>query len=168
MASNTMQDLLDQAANAGISSYEPTDGHYELEVIRANAGKTRAGDPKFGVQFKVLGGPDDGKSFWTNFNLIAIKKSGEPNSAGLAITFRDLDTLGADASTVSGWDVDNSERASEQITDAIVGTKVAADVSVKQNGDYTNIDLRKMRRLSGTSAPAPAAAPAASDEDVPF
>lgn len=165
MATATMADLLKQAEDAGISNWTPTNGEkYELEVIRANGGTTKKGDPKFGVQFEVLSGPDKDKSFWTNFNLIAVKNNGEPNSAGLAITFRDLDTLGADASTVAGWDVD-SDSISDSVADALVGTQVSAEVQVSSSNGYENVNLRRLTRLSSAS-PAPAAAPPA--ENRPF
>ncbi len=163
MANATMAELLAQAESAGVSSYEPTNGNYTLEVTRANAGRTKAGDPKFGIQFKVQGGPDDGRSFWTNFNLIAMKKDGTPNP-GLAYTFRDLAVLGADGPTIATWDID-AEDANAQVEAAIVGARVTAQVEVKQSGQYTNINLRNLRRAQGTPAPsgpapsAPAAAP---------
>lgn len=168
MATVSMADLLKQAEDAGISSFEPTDGPAELEVIRANGSKTKNGDPKFGFQFKVLGGPDDGKSFWTNMMLVPTKKTGEPNSAGLAMTFRDLAVLGAEASIVSNWDID-SPNINDQVQDATVGTRVACEIQVKQSGDFTNINLRKLRRLdSATAAPAAPAAAPAPDGDKPF
>ena len=168
MASATMADLLKQAEEAGISSYEPTNGNYTLEVVRANAGRTKGGDPKFGIQFKVRGGPDDGKSFWTNFNLIATKKDGTPNSTGLAITFRDLAALGASADKVAQWDVD-APNANEQVEAAVKGTVISCEVQVKQSGDYTNINLRNVRpQAPAPSGPAPAPVQGAADGPRPW
>lgn len=162
MASTTFADLLAQAESAGISGWTPNNQNYDLAVSGANGGKTQKGDPKIGVQFKVQGGPDDGKTFWTNFNLIAFKSDGQPNAQGLAITFRDLAALGAGADVVATWDAD-SPSFTEQISSVLVGNLVNADVQVREsNNGYTNINLRKIkRRDAGSAAPAPAAAAAA-------
>jgi len=160
MAQTTMADLLKQAEEAGISSFTPSEGPGTFEVVNANASKTKKGDPKFGIQWSVKGGPEDGKKFWTNINLIASKNDGTPNSMGLAMSFKDLAVLGADASVVAGWDPD-SANASEQVADAVVGAVVTADISVRESGGYTNIDLKKMKRVPGAAAPAPAASAAA-------
>ena len=168
MSSASMADLLKQAEEAGISSFEPTPGNYDLVVRSANASKTKKGDPKFGVQFAIEGGPDDGKSFWTNYNLIAVKNDGTPNNAGLAITFRDLAALGAPADVVVQWDVD-SPTITEDVNAALAGTRINADVAVKQSGGYTNIDVKKIRRrgeAAGTdplAPPSPSAATPAAD-----
>lgn len=164
MASTTMADLLKQAEDAGISSYAPENGQtYDLEVIGANAGRTKNGDPKFGVHLRVIAGPDSGKSFWTNYNLRAVKANGEPNSMGLALTFKDLALLGAPSEVIAGWDVDAAD-ASEKVAAALKGTRVSAEAAV--SGDFVN--LKKIKPLSGGAvpppaapAPAPAAAPAA-------
>lgn len=166
MAQTTMADLLKQAEEAGISSFTPSEGPGTFEVVNANASKTKKGDPKFGIQWSVKGGPEDGKKFWTNINLIASKNDGTPNSMGLAMSFKDLAVLGADASVVAGWDPD-SPNASEQVADAVVGAVVTADISVRESGGYTNIDLKKMKRVPGAAAPAPAA-PAAAAAAAPL
>lgn len=163
MASSTMADLLRQAEAAGISSFTPPEGPGTFEVVGGNASKTQKGDPKFGIQFRVKGGPDDGKSFWINYNLIPVKNDGTPNSQGLAITFRDLAALGATADVVATWDVDAPD-ASEQVAAAVVGTVISADVQVKQSGDYTNVNLRKVKPVT----PVPAAQPAAPAPDLPL
>jgi hypothetical protein len=41
---------------------------------------------------------------------------------------------------------------------------VTADISVRESGGYTNIDLKKMKRVPGAAAPAPA--PAAPPADA--
>lgn len=160
MAQTTMADLLKQAEEAGISSFTPSEGPGTFEVVNANASKTKKGDPKFGIQWAVKGGPEDGKKFWTNINFIASKNDGTPNSMGLAMSFKELAVLGADASVVAGWDPD-SANASEQVADAVVGAVVTADISVRESGGYTNIDLKKMKRVPSAAAPAPAAPAAA-------
>ncbi len=159
MASTSMAALLAQAEEAGISSFEPSPGTYTLRVASANGGKTKKEDPKFGVQYEIQGGPDNGKKFWTNINLTAIKNDGTSNSFGLAMSFKDLAALGADAATVAGWDVD-SPAITEQVQAALVGTVVTADVSTRQSGGYTNIDVKKIRPVAGgtPATPAPSAA----------
>lgn len=165
MASTTMAELLKAAEDAGISSYTPPDGPGEFEVIRANAGKTKKGDPKFGVKFKVLGGPDDGKSFWLNYNLIPVKNNGESNAKGLAMTFRDLETLGADSTVVATWDVDDPD-CSEKVEAALVGTRVSAEVKTKQSGEWTNVNLNRLKRVD--AAPTPPAPAADAPASKPF
>lgn len=167
MASTSMAALLAQAEEAGISSFEPSPGTYTLRVASANGGKTKKGDPKFGVQYEIQGGPDNGKKFWTNINLTAIKNDGTSNSFGLAMSFKDLAALGADAATVAGWDVD-SPAITEQVQAALVGTVVTADVSTRQSGGYTNIDVKKIRPVAGGGTPtATAPAPSAAEPPSP-
>ena len=159
MASTSMADLLKQAEEAGISSYSPPDGPGTFRVAGANASKTKKGDPKFGIQWEVLDGPDAGKKFWTNINLIAVKNDGQPNTMGLAMSFRELATLGADADVVAQWDTD-SPTISEDVQAAVVGTIVSAEVKSRESGGYTNIDMKKLKRLESAPAPAAPAAPA--------
>lgn len=169
MASSTFADLLAAAEEAGIGTYTPTEGNYDLVVDDANGSKTKAGDPKVSLKLKVDGGPDNGKSFWINYNFIAVKKNGEPNTQGLAITFRDLAALGAPTEVVSTWNADASDY-SDKVKAALAGTRINADVQVRQSGDYTNIDLRKIKRAAAALAAA-AAAPAAAAPaygDTPF
>lgn len=170
MASTTMQDLLAQAEAAGVATFTPTAGKYDLKVTNANGSKTKNGDPKFGVQFEITSGPDNGKRFWTNFNLIAVKNDGSSNAAGLAYTFRDLAALGADASTVAAWDPD-SANISEQVSAALVGTEVHAEVTVKTSNGYTNVNLRNIRAQGpgvSSSAPGPVPSAPAATPDRPF
>lgn len=160
MASSTFGDLLAAAEEAGIGTWEPSDGNFDLIVDAATGGKTKKGDPKVSLKLKVEGGPDDGKSFWTNYNFIAVKNNGEANTQGLAITFREVALFGADADTVRSWDAD-SPTFSEDVQKSVLGNRVNADVQVKQSGDYTNINLRKIKKREGSPASTPAAAPAA-------
>ena len=160
MASSTFAQLLAAAEEAGIGTYTPSDGNYDLVVDAASGGKTKAGDPKVSLKLKVVGGPDDGKSFWTNYNFIAVKKDGTPNSQGLAITFRDLAAFGAPADVVGSWDAD-SPTFSDDVQEALVGATVNAEVQVRQSGDYTNINLRKIRSTTPTVAPAAVTSPPA-------
>lgn len=161
MASTSMADLLKQAEEAGISSYSPPDGPGTFRVAGANGSKTKKGDPKFGIQWEVVDGPDAGKKFWTNINLIAVKNDGQPNTMGLAMSFRELATLGADADVVAQWDTD-SPTISEDVQAAIVGTIISGETKTRESNGYTNVDVKKMKRLESAPAPAAPAAPAQS------
>lgn len=167
MASTTMADLLKQAEAAGISSFTPEKGNYNLRVVGANASKTKKLDPKFGVQFEIIDGPDAGKKFWINLNLIAVKNDGTPNSMGLAITFKQLAALGADAAEVATWDVDASD-ASERVARALTGSEVSAEIAVRESNGYTNIDLKNVKPRAAAPAPAPAAPTPAAPANRPF
>jgi len=68
---------------------------------------------------------------------------------------------------VSTWDADASDY-SDKVRSALAGTRINADVQVRQSGDYTNIDLRKIKRAAAAPAAAAAAPAAPAAENKPF
>ena len=159
MSAATFQQMIEAAEKEGISSWEPSEGPGEFRIADTNTGKTQKGDPKVGLRVAVDGGPNDGKSFWINYNFIAS------NPKGLAFTFRDLASLGATSDVVAKWDL-GSAAFGEQVADALKGTTFKADVKKRENNGYTNIDLRNIKRSD--AAAATAASESAPASDNPF
>ena len=161
MSSTTFAALLAQAEEAGVGYFEPTPGNYNLVIKSANMSATKAGDPKIGLQLGIVGGPDNNKSFWTNFNFIGT------NTTGLAISFRDLRSLGMGKEDFLALP-DDREAASAKLKDLLGGKTFTCDIEVKESGDFTNINLRRIK-LGGASA-APSVAPAAAppSPEIPF
>jgi len=146
MASSTFAALLAQAEEAGVGYFTPTPGPASLVVKNANMSATKAGDPKIGLQLAIVGGPDNNKSFWTNFNFIATSPT------GLAISFRTLGELGMSKDDFLALPEDK-EAASAKVKDILGGVAFTADIEVKVSGDWTNINLRKIKVGGPPSAP---------------
>lgn len=78
MTNTTALDLFKDAGDVDISDlgnsssgYKPPKGDtLVVQPTLVRQGETKAGLPSWGVQLYVVGGDDDGKSFWTNFNLV--------------------------------------------------------------------------------------------------
>ena len=145
MSSFSFTQLLDEAKKEGVAGTVP-DGHYTLVVHAANTGTTKANDPKIGVMWKVVGGPQDGTTFWTNINLIASS----PKS--LAIAFRDLAALGAPQE----WLATNPS-IEEVKARVLAAPQMEADVT--RSGDFTNV--RNLKAAATAPSAVPAAPPAA-------
>jgi hypothetical protein len=155
MANTKFSALAEKAEAAGVGFYEPASGPADLTIKTANVTATRAGDPKIGVQFTQASGPDAGKSFWTNFSFPST------SDVAVSISFRTLAELGFPKDAVVALPEDN-EAASAVIAAALAGTRLTADLEVKKSNDgqYTNINLKRITRTDAAAAPAPAPAPA--------
>lgn len=154
MANTKFSALAEKAEAAGVGFYEPASGNYDLKIKTANVTATRAGDPKVGVQFSINGGPDNGKSFWTNFSFPST------SDVAVSISFRTLAELGFTKDQMIQLPEDN-EAASAIIAAALTGTEINAEVEVKQSGEYKNINLKRIKRqgqASPTAVPAVAGA----------
>ena len=161
MANTKFSALAEKAEAAGVGFYEPASGPADLTIKTANVTATRAGDPKIGVQFTQASGPDAGKSFWTNFSFPST------SDVAVSISFRTLAELGFPKDAVVALPEDN-EAASAVIAGALSGTRLTAELDVKKSNDgqYTNINLKKIQRTGATGAeaiPSPVATPAAPD-----
>ena len=152
MANTKFSALAEQAEAAGVGFYEPAPGTYDLIIKNANVGATKAGDPKVGLQVTMDGGPDAGKSFWTNFNFKST------NAVGVAISFRQLAELGFPKEQMLALP-ENNEAASDAIAAALIGTKFTAEVQI--NGDDRKfINLNKIKRTGAGEGQPSTAAPA--------
>ena len=159
MANTKFSALAEKAEAAGVGFYEPQSGPADLTIKTANVTATRAGDPKIGVQFTQASGPDAGKSFWTNFSFPST------SDVAVSISFRTLAELGFPKDAVVALPEDN-EAASSVIAAALAGTRISTDLEVKKDGEWTNINLKRIKRTGATGAeaiPSPAATPAAPD-----
>ena len=154
-------ELLQQAKDAGAVTSTPDDGDYTLRVVGANAGDTKKGYPRFGIQWEIEGGPASGNRFWTNISF-------SDNPTNVAISFRQFREMGM------GEDYFASNPDKEAVKERIlqVGRITATVKTKKSSNGYENTDLSKIRllgagdpsvpSLSAVPSPAPAApAPAA-------
>jgi hypothetical protein len=144
MTSASFAEMLRAAEAAGaVSSTLPKD-RYTFKPVGANSGNTKAGDPKFGIQLEVVGGPQNGKRFWYNLQFVA------KSPQNIAITFRTFSSLGIDQ------DFFAADPSPEQVKERILGIGLfSADYSAEVKNGYENIHLRGISLE--TSAPAAAA-----------
>lgn len=166
MASRTFQELLNEAAEAGLSTWTPEAGPYDMDIVRANYKDGKKGTPEFGVQWKVQGGPHDGKSFWDNFRFASPTNT--------AMTLKALAAFGLDADffgTLTGTVAEESDKVIERLKQV----SISCDLVVTKNGDFTNFRYNDVTRRDASadsgSSPEPAAASAATpaaDEEEPF
>lgn len=141
------QDLIASAKDAGFVSEPPPPGKYVLRVNNANSGTTQAGDAKFGIQYEVVDGPEQGKKFWDNVNFI------RSNAQNIAISLRTFATLGLDEAYLA------SGPSGEQVVERLLQAPlIQADVSFVERNGYTNARLRNVKQVpqhQPQAAPAP-------------
>lgn len=156
MSEWTFGQLLDEAKKSGVGGEVPK-GNYTLEIKNANSGQTKAGDKKFGFQWKVVGGEHDGTTFWDNLQFVPPRDDKKGN---LAVTFAQFDRYGIPKSFFEANPSD--EEVKEEILK--IG-KIQADVEFVQSGQWRNVQIRNVKHLgnvdtdlapppSGASAPA--------------
>lgn len=145
MTARSFADLLKEAEDAGLQTWTPESGHYHLEVPTANYKDGKNGTPVFGVRWRVVGGPFDGKSFWDNFRFASPQNT--------AITLRTLAAFGLDGEFFGSLDGPIPDNADKVIA-RLKAISADVDLGVKQNGDFTNYSYKV------TDAETPAAAPA--------
>lgn len=144
-------EMVKAAKDSGALADSPPDGEYDLEVVGASAGNTKAGDPRYGIRFKVVGGPEDGKAFWENVNFIGS------NPQNLAISFEFFRKLGV------GDEFWETEPDDEAVKARILEIgKIHAKVKFVTKGDFTNVRFNNVKVLGqnvNTSAPSIPSAP---------
>lgn len=150
MSSFSFKDAVAAAKASGALSDPPESGDYTFRICGASYGTTKAGDPRFGVQFEVVSeGPDKGKKGWENVNFIS------GNEQNLAISFEFFRKFGVDDDF---WQTDPSpEQVKERILQ--IGT-FDATLKVVKKGDFTNYRFSKVK-LHNTPPAVPSAVPAA-------
>lgn len=133
MAEFSFGDLLAAAAEAPQTSFGPeldAAGRYRADVVAANSKISSKGKLQFGLKFKVVGGPKDGSSIWSNQTL-------SPESpAALDIFFRTFEALGIPR---DGWAKygSNLEAAGEAAANAVIGAPAEINVQMgKPNNGY--------------------------------
>jgi hypothetical protein len=134
-------DLLKAADDAGFGTV-PAD-EYEVEVAKAEASKTGTGKQKIAVQFKIIAGPQVGKSVFNDF----VITTDNPNALGFF--FRHMDALGVPRAIFE----QNPPLA--QVAAMLVGKRATIAVSIRQwNGaDRNQVDGVKRSTGGGGATP---------------
>lgn len=157
MTEYNFSDMLDEAKKSGALQSELPKGRYTLKIKNANTGSTKAGDPKFGFQWQVVSGEQEGAAFWDNVQFVPPR---EGKTGNLAVTFSTFERYGIKRDYFAG------NPSPEDIKEKILQIGVIeADVEFVTKNGYTNVQLRNIKHLGDVdpslSVPPPAAAPAA-------
>jgi hypothetical protein len=148
-------DMLEVAKKSGALQTEVPKGRYTLKIANANHGKTKAGDPKFGFQWKVADGEHEGSAFWDNVQFVPPR--GEKNG-NLAITFATFERYGIER------DFFSNNPSPEEIKERILGIGlIEADVEFVTKNGYTNVQLRQIKHLGDVDPSVPSPSPASDD-----
>ncbi len=123
MTSTNLLDLFGESKDEDISDlgtksdgYKPPAGEWiVVQPVMVRPGETKAGLPSWGVMLKVVGGEDNGKSFFANFYLNADYPSLN------AAVFHYLALFGLDIDTLNGGLVNDQ-------LDAIVSANPAVNL----------------------------------------
>ena len=124
-----------------------TPGPYQVRVTHNKFNKSKAGNPGYSVRTVIEDGPDKGKGFWSNFYLTPTKKDGEPNHAGIAMFFKQLEAFGIDPEEVKrGLTVEQAIAENR-----LIGAIVTAEV---EDNDYDkdNVKSRAKKFTKAASA----------------
>lgn len=127
MAENFLNfnDLLTSADDAGFSTIPASD--YEAEVAKAEANTTKSGKHQIVVRFKIIAGPQAGKSVFNNFVI------SPENANALGFFFRHMAALGLERDY---WATNPPLSAAAAL---LVGRKATITVSIEQwNGQDRN------------------------------
>lgn len=158
MADFNYQALVQEAKDSGASTtYEPLpNGEYNVVVDKAEAKQSKKGDPQLVIVFKVTDGPFKGRLMWQYMTFIP------GNSVGLAINFRQLDTLGATPILEQGGSLAQvggfltGKSAIVKTEQRIAGEKVFNDVKDIKKGVASGVPTAGGFNPSPSPAPAPA------------
>lgn len=126
------------------NEFEPIDaGAYNAEIIGSNGKSKDSGAYTVGLQFKVIDGPKDGRTFWLNFNFL------NPKSAiNQEIAQKQLKQI-AKAIGVSTF----------ENTEDLHGRAMNITVK-KKTGDYEGNEMSSVRPYQNAGAKPPARQPA--------
>ena len=144
MADFNYQALVQEAKDSGASTtYEPLpNGEYNVVVDKAEAKQSKKGDPQLVVVFKVTDGPFKGRLMWQYMTFIP------GNSVGLAINFRQLDTLGATPILEQGGSL-------AQVGGFLMGKTAIVKTEQRQSGDKVFNDVKDVKKGVAAGGPAP-------------
>lgn len=153
--------LLDEANEAGGFEALPP-STYDVKCISAKVQRTKAGDKDMIVtQFKVFGGPADGRMVWHNFTLTPDS----PNA--MRFFFQHMTALGL------GPEFFANGPAIEQVAGALTGRDAKIETEQEMYEGQTRTRVKKFMRASGVipqagmTQPAPAAQPQPQQEVAP-
>src|SRR4051812_6195256 len=106
------------------------DGPYPVEVEKATAKDSNAGNPMISLELRIWDGPGTGRKLFTQLTL------SKDNPTALMFFFRNLGALGVD-STILG-----TQPSMEQLATMLVGRKATANVNTRpyQGVDRNNVN----------------------------
>jgi hypothetical protein len=122
MSTFNWSDLQQAADDAGFTVLSPRKGA-DAEVVDATFKKTANGKDQYAVRFKLLGGPDDGKSVFNNFVI------SPDNANALGFFFRHMAALGLTREYFA------SNPPKEAVAKALVGRRCRLDISIRTWND---------------------------------
>lgn len=129
--------LLAQAEEEGVSTHDLPVGRYNAEVTHVNVGETKAGQPRVGLRWKAVDGPDAGGSRWQNINWPALGPDGKAsNPKALGPWIGNLRSVGFDPATVG------EAPSLEALFSTVIGQRQVIDVTSRENGGTTYFDVR--------------------------
>lgn len=154
--------LMDQAEEEGVGGADLPVGRYNAEATHVNVGETKKGQPRVGIRWKALEGPDAGGARWQNINWPELGPDGKAkNPKALGPWIGNLRSVGFDPQTVG------EAPSLDALFSTVVGQRQVIDVTSRQDGSNTYYDVRPKGAIAGEAPEAPAAtaepAPAAAE-----
>jgi hypothetical protein len=156
MSGFDFSEMLDKAKESGALQSEVPKGRYTLKIKNANVGETKAKDPRFGFQWQVVSGEQEGSAFWDNVQFVP-PRGDKPGNLG--VSFSTFERYGIKR------DFFASNPSPEEVKEKILEIGlIEADVEFVTKGGYTNVQLRNIKHL-GNVDPSLSAPPAATSKD---
>ena len=144
--------LLQQAEAAGLTtgnSEKLPDGDYNFVITHVKPGASNGGKIQVGIRIRVLDGPLAGKATWLNQTLT-------PTPEAAPVFARIMQSFGVPAEALAG------NVSSESIAAyVVVGTTGNVKLTLTQNGDFLNQNVKQVKLIPGLQAAPAAAVPAA-------
>ncbi len=144
--------LLQQAEAAGLTtgnSEKLPDGDYNFVITHVKPGASNGGKIQVGIRIRVLDGPYAGKATWLNQTLTAT-----PEAA--PVFARIMQSFGVPEEALAG--TVSSESIAAYV---VVGTTGNVKLTLTQNGDFLNQNVKQVKLIPGLQAAPSAAVPAA-------
>lgn len=151
--------LMAQAEEEGVSTHDLPTGRYNAEATHVNVGETKKGQPRVGIRWKAIDGPEAGGSRWQNINWPELGPDGKAvNPKALGPWIGNLRSVGFDPQAVG------EAPSLETLFSTVVGQRQVIDVTSRKDGSNVYFDVRPKGALADETPAAPAAeapAPAA-------
>lgn len=144
--------LLQQAEAAGLTtgnSEKLPDGEYNFVITHVKTGASNGGKLQVGIRIRVLDGPLAGKATWLNQTLTAT-----PEAA--PVFARIMQSFGVPQEALAGNVTSESIAAY-----VVVGTTGNVKLTLTQNGDFQNQNVKAVKLIPGLQAAPSVAVPAA-------
>lgn len=113
MSSFSFKDVLAAAKETGGLE----GGIYELEFLRGQPGTTKAGAASYGINWRVVSGPDKGRRTWDNYYA-------SDNNISFSILSANLRALGLSEEDMTGG------TSNDEVNDRLSGTIATVEVSI--------------------------------------